>query len=148
MDGQNDKIIPGAALCAQGDRPFRGLSPFGNNFLSRLEGVEMHGASILQNVTLVDTPGILSGQKQRLGRNYDYEQVMKWFAERADLIIIMFDAHKLDISDELKGAIDVLKGHEDKIRCILNKADQIDRQQLMRGELHQGTCFVWIPFYC
>ena len=44
----------------------------------------------------------------------------------------MFDAHKLDISDELKGAIDVLKGHEDKIRCILNKADQIDRQQLMR----------------
>ena len=48
------------------------------------------------------------------------------------MIILLFDAHKLDISDELKGAIDVLKGHEDKIRCILNKADQIDRQQLMR----------------
>jgi hypothetical protein len=45
---------------------------------------------------------------------------------------LLFDAHKLDISDELKGAIDVLKGHDDKIRCILNKADQIDRQQLMR----------------
>jgi hypothetical protein len=54
------------------------------------------------------------------------------FLQRADLIILLFDAHKLDISDELKGAIDVLKGHEDKIRCILNKADQIDRQQLMR----------------
>lgn len=52
--------------------------------------------------------------------------------QRADLILLLFDAHKLDISDELKGAIDVLKGHEDKIRCILNKADQIDRQQLMR----------------
>lgn len=48
------------------------------------------------------------------------------------MILLLFDAHKLDISDELKGAIDALKGHEDKIRCILNKADQIDRQQLMR----------------
>ena len=82
-----DKIIPGAALCSQGDRPFRGLSPFGNNFLSRFEGVEMD-SPILNNITLVDTPGILSGQKQSIGRNYDYEQVMKWFAERADLIVM------------------------------------------------------------
>lgn len=28
--------------------------------------------------------------------------MVKWFADRADMIIIMFDAHKLDISDELK----------------------------------------------
>jgi GTPase SAR1 family protein len=132
MDGENDKIIPGAALCAQGDRPFRGLSPFGNNFLSRLEGVEMYGSPALQNITLVDTPGILSGHKQRLGRNYDYEQVMKWFAERADLIIIMFDAHKLDISDELKRVIELMIPHQDKIRVVLNKADQISTQQLMR----------------
>jgi len=126
-----DKIIPGAALCSQADRPFRGLSGFGNNFLSRFEGVEMD-ASILNNITLVDTPGILSGQKQNIGRNYEYEQVMKWFAERADLIIIMFDAHKLDISDELKRVIEILKPHQDKMRVLLNKADSISTQQLMR----------------
>lgn len=103
--GHQDKIIPGAALCSQSDRPFTGLSPFGNNFLSRLEGVELN-SPLLKNVTIVDTPGILSGAKQR-GRNYDYESVMKWFAERADLIIIMFDAHKLDISDELKDIMQV-----------------------------------------
>lgn len=126
-----DKIVPGAALCSQADRPFRGLSPFGNNFLSRFEGVEMD-SPILNNITLVDTPGILSGQKQSIGRNYDYEQVMKWFAERADLIIIMFDAHKLDISDELKRVIELLKPHQDKMRVLLNKADAISTQQLMR----------------
>ena len=113
------------------DLPFRGLERFGVNFLSRLEGSQLP-SSVLRSVTLVDTPGILSGEKQRTNRGYDFTKVVKWFAEKADLIVLLFDAHKLDISDELKGTIDAIKGHEDKIRCILNKADQIDRQQLMR----------------
>mmetsp|Transcript_2007 Transcript_2007/g.2808 ORF Transcript_2007/g.2808 Transcript_2007/m.2808 type:complete len:734 (+) Transcript_2007:100-2301(+) len=137
LGNRGDKIVPGAALCSQTDRPFRGLSVFGNNFLSRFEGIELEdtaddAAFILHNVTLVDSPGILSGQKQQIGRHYDYEQVMKWFAERADLIIIMFDAHKLDISDELKRVIELLIPHQDKIRVVLNKADMITTQQLMR----------------
>lgn len=131
LDGEKDKVIPGAALCSQADRPFRGLSPFGNNFLSKLEAVEMD-APILRNITLVDTPGILSGAKQSVGRNYDYDSVMKWFAERSDLIIIMFDAHKLDISDELKRVIEMMKPHADKVRVVLNKADSVSTQQLMR----------------
>jgi len=131
LDGEKDKIIPGAALVSQSDRPFRGLSPFGNNFLSKLEAVELD-APILRNITLVDTPGILSGAKQSVGRNYDYDAVMKWYAERADLIIIMFDAHKLDISDELKRVIEMMKPHADKVRVVLNKADSVSTQQLMR----------------
>jgi len=131
LHGRTEKIVPGAALCSQTDRPFRGLSPFGNNFLSRLEGAELD-APILQNVTLIDTPGILAGQKQSIGRNYDYDAVMKWFAERADLIIIMFDAHKLDISDELKRVIEMMSPHADKVRVVLNKADGVDTQQLVR----------------
>jgi hypothetical protein len=107
------------------------LERFGVSFLSRFEGSQLP-SSVLRSITLIDTPGILSGEKQRTNRGYDFTKVVASFAEKADLIILLFDAHKLDISDELKGAIDVLKGHEDKIRCILNKADQIDRQQLMR----------------
>lgn len=60
------------------------------------------------------------------------QSVIQWFADRADLIIIMFDAHKLDISDELRVVMDALRIHQDKIRILLNKADQIDSQQLMR----------------
>jgi len=131
INGPEERTIPGNALSVHPDLPFRGLERFGVNFLSRFEGSQLP-SSVLRAITLVDTPGILSGEKQRVNRGYDFTQVVSWFADRADLIILLFDAHKLDISDELKGAIDVLKGHEDKIRCILNKADQIDRQQLMR----------------
>lgn len=131
INGPEERTIPGNALSVHPDLPFRGLERFGVSFLSRFEGSQVP-SSVLRSVTLIDTPGILSGEKQRTNRGYDFTKVVAWFAERADLIILLFDAHKLDISDELKGAIDVLKGHEDKIRCILNKADQIDRQQLMR----------------
>ena len=44
-----------------------------------------------------------------LGRAYDFVQVVEHFAERADMILLLFDAHKLDISDEFKRAIEALR---------------------------------------
>ena len=41
------------------------------------------------------------------------------------MIIVMFDAHKLDISDELKTVLDVLKPHQDKIRYV-TRSSSID----------------------
>lgn len=52
--------------------------------------------------------------------------------ERVDLILLMFDAHKLDIGDEFRRCIQSLKGNDSKIRIVLNKADLISPQQLMR----------------
>eukprot|EP01041_Mallomonas_annulata_P007422 gene7422-15164_t len=127
----SDRQVPGHALVMQSEKPFRGLSAFGNNFLTKFEGAEV-SASILRNITIIDTPGVLAGEKQRIGRDYDFSEVIRWFAERSDMIIIMFDAHKLDISDELKAVLDTLRPHQDKIKVLLNKADTVDPQALLR----------------
>ena len=67
-----------------------------------------------------------------MDRGYNFTGILEWFAERVDRILLLFDAHKLDISDEFRRSIESLRGHDDKIRIILNKADMIDHQQLMR----------------
>ena len=131
MSGPDERIIPGNTLSVSHDLPYRGLERFGVAFLNRFEGAQLP-SEVLKNITLIDTPGVLSGEKQRVARGYDFCSVISWFAARADLILMLFDAHKLDISDEFKNVIEALKGNDDKIRCVLNKADQVDRQKLMR----------------
>ena len=131
MDGPDERTIPGNALAVSHEMPYRGLERFGVSFLQRFEGAQVP-SPVLRNMTLIDTPGVLSGEKQRLNRGYDFVQVCSWFAFRADLILVLFDAHKLDISDEFRNVIESLRGNDDKIRCILNKADQVDRQRLLR----------------
>jgi predicted GTPase len=85
---------------------------------------------LLDEITIVDTPGVLSGEKQRTQRSYDFTGVISWFAAKCDLILLLFDPHKLDISDEFKRVIASLRGNDDKIRVVLNKADQVDTQQV------------------
>ncbi len=123
--------MPGNAAAIQADKPFGGLAKFGSNFLSKFN-VSETPCALLESLILVDTPGVLSGDKQRLGRSYDFPKTCSWFAEHSDLILIFFDAHKLDISDELKDVINVLRPYDDKIRIVLNKASQVGRQELMR----------------
>ncbi|KAJ0045662.1 hypothetical protein Pint_04054 [Pistacia integerrima] len=82
--------------CRPSDMPFSGLATFGSAFLSKFECSQMPHP-LLDHITLVDTPGVLSGEKQRTQRSYDFL---------------------------------ALCGHDDKIRVVLNKADQVDTQQV------------------
>uniref|UniRef100_A0A914LEY7 Uncharacterized protein n=3 Tax=Meloidogyne incognita group TaxID=654580 RepID=A0A914LEY7_MELIC len=131
MNGDEVGVIPGNALVVDSTKQFRALTKFGNAFLNRFQ-CSMLKNDVLNSVTIIDTPGILSGEKQRIDRGYDFSGVLEWFAERVDRIILLFDAHKLDISDEFKRCIEALSGNEDKIRIVLNKSDMVDHQQLMR----------------
>ncbi|KAF9290902.1 hypothetical protein BGZ88_007136 [Linnemannia elongata] len=131
MNGSEPRVIPGNAAAVSADLPFRGLDRFGQAFLTRFQ-VSQCPNPLLENLTLIDTPGILAGDKQRVERGYDFTKTIEWFAQRSDLILLFFDSHKLDISDEFKSSIFALKGHEEKVRVILNKSDMVDQQQLMR----------------
>jgi len=131
MGGPDERNVPGNTIAVQADMPFSGLTRFGQAFLSKFECSQMPHP-LLDHITFVDTPGVLSGEKQRTQRSYDFTGVTEWFASKCDLILLLFDPHKLDISDEFKRVIMSLRGHDDKIRIVLNKADQVDTQQLMR----------------
>ncbi|XP_022142482.1 EH domain-containing protein 1-like [Momordica charantia] len=131
MSGPDERSVPGNTIAVHADMPFSGLTSFGGAFLSKFECSQMPHP-LLDQITFVDTPGVLSGEKQRTQRSYDFTGVISWFAAKCDLILLLFDPHKLDISDEFKRVIGSLRGQDDKIRVVLNKADQVDTQQLMR----------------
>ena len=107
MFGDSERVIPGNAAAVSADLPFNSLQQFGSGFLNRFEVVQVP-SPVLKSITFIDTPGVLSGEKQRLNRTYDFAEVIHYFADRADRILILFDAHKLDISDEMKAAIEAL----------------------------------------
>ncbi|XP_064401366.1 uncharacterized protein LOC135347339 isoform X3 [Halichondria panicea] len=71
MHGPNEQVTPGNALAVDPTRQFGALRSFGNAFFSRFEASFLP-SPVLESITLIDTQGILSGEKQRLHRGYSY----------------------------------------------------------------------------
>jgi len=131
VHGEEEHVIKGNAAAVLPQLPYQGLSCFGSSFLASFQAL-VQPADILREITFIDTPGVLAGNKQRIGRHFDFASICAWMAQRADLVLLTFDAHKLDISDEFQEVMEVLKPYAEKVRCVLNKADQIDASNLVR----------------
>ena len=82
VHGDDLKTIKGNALTAVSDLPFSGLSSFGTGFLNKFSAAVV-SAPLLKQLSIIDTPGVLSGEKQRNSRGYDFAKVCRWFAERS-----------------------------------------------------------------
>ncbi|KAL7696340.1 N-terminal EH-domain containing protein/Dynamin family/50S ribosome-binding GTPase/Domain of unknown function (DUF5600) [Lotmaria passim] len=132
MYGEKTQQIPGRVLMADARQPFRGLSQFGDAFAECFAGV-VAPHPILRSVSFVDTPGILEAAGDAHSRRYNYADVCRWFVEKSDLVFFLFDPTKLDAGPELRQVFSQsLKNHESKIRIVMNKADTVRPQELMR----------------
>jgi EH domain-containing protein 3 len=116
MYGDREKVMPGNALTSQHDTPFHSLRNYGTNYLDKLEAA-MVPAPILRRISLIDSPGVQAGEKQKGGRGYDYLAVMRWWAKHSSRILLLFDPSKLDISDEFREVVEELKGQQGKVRA-------------------------------
>nr|KAG5698864.1 hypothetical protein BaRGS_019716 [Batillaria attramentaria] len=130
MHGPRHRIIKGIQLVSDKKNHFSPLQKFGLRFLEQFQGIEIP-SKLLERVVLVDTPGIIENKKQQT-RGYPFNDVCKWFIDRAQLIFLIFDPSKLDVGSELEVLFTQLKGQEAKLRLILNKADMVSAQELMR----------------
>ena len=124
------KNTEGVVLVSDKMKEFSPLESYGQNFMERFTGVGLPHP-LLKKVTFVDTPGIIENRKQQ-ERGYPFNAVIQWFIDRAELVFIVFDPTKLDVGLELETLFKQLKGKESQIRLILNKADSIAPQELMR----------------
>merc|ERR1712216_449521 len=61
----------------------------------------------------------------QMDRGYDFARVTRWFAERADVILLFFDPDKPGTTGEtLHILTKALVGVDHKLHIVLNKADQ------------------------
>ncbi|KAH0944705.1 hypothetical protein HN011_006712 [Eciton burchellii] len=128
MHGEEEEVLDGTQLAA--DWTFSGLQKFGQGLLDRLKGLRLNN-KLLEKVNIVEIPGILEIRKQ-VQRLFPFNDACQWFIDRADIIFLVYDPAKLDVGPETEAILDQLKGREYQTRIILNKADQVKPEELMR----------------
>merc|ERR1711953_861525 len=130
MYGDTEEEVDGTQLSAEW--AFSSLQMFGQEFLKKLRGKKMPN-KLLEKATFAEIPGVLeTGTIRKIDRRYPFNDACQWFIDHADLIVLVYDYAKLDIGPETEALLDQLKGRETQVRILLNKADEITAEELLK----------------
>ena len=120
-DKANDR--EGEAIVGDPSLPWKGLKSFGLQLVNHLRLRHCPDPK-LEGITLVDSPGMIDSP-DGTDRGYDFRSVVRWFALRSDVIMLMFDGDKPGTTGETLNALTAsLHGLEDRLVIVFNKADR------------------------
>eukprot|EP00931_Biecheleriopsis_adriatica_P045635 TRINITY_DN26133_c0_g1_i1.p1 TRINITY_DN26133_c0_g1~~TRINITY_DN26133_c0_g1_i1.p1 ORF type:complete len:635 (-),score=127.74 TRINITY_DN26133_c0_g1_i1:49-1953(-) len=118
------------------NRPYAELQRFGQIFSGHLRrkrlvlpqtSVMPYGLQIVDTPGMIDLPVNAESMNESRGRGYNFVEVVRWWAKRSDLILLLFDPDKPGTTGE---TLDVLtkslSGLNHKFLVILNKVDKLD----------------------
>ncbi|KUF79257.1 Sarcalumenin [Phytophthora nicotianae] len=132
VGGARDERLDGAALVRHAQFGFGDVQRlFGREFVSQVELKVVAGSQLLDEggLMIVDSPGMIDPPGNSLDRTdedrgYDFKRVVQWFADRADVILVMFDPDKPGTTFETLDVLtNSLQGMSSKVLLILNKVD-------------------------
>lgn len=121
---------------------FNSLSQFGPTLIHHTQlkvrnDIKTSEFMMVDSPGMIDSPasmgGMLQGKNQDsktnyMDRGYDFPGVVRWFAERADIVLLFFDPDKPGTTGEtLSVLLHSLGGMDHKLMIILNKADQFEK---------------------
>ncbi|CAM9203809.1 unnamed protein product [Hapterophycus canaliculatus] len=144
--GPSDIDQDGPALVGDPDMGFVGLRQFGPTLTHHTE-LKVRSGTSTNSFMMVDSPGMIDSPMSRsmyerpgpddsagrrrgsdTSRGYDFEGVVRWFAERADVILLFFDPDKPGTTGETLSILtNSLPGMDHKLYIVLNKADQFKK---------------------
>ena len=149
--GPKDVDQDGPALVGDPDIGFEGLRQFGPTLIHHAqlkvrEGVKNQNFMMVDSPGMIDSPVSSGGMSMGFGiggspthssgstsqavmdRGYDFQGVVRWFAERADVVLLFFDPDKPGTTGEtLSILLHSLGGMDHKLLIVLNKADQFKK---------------------
>lgn len=127
--GAEDKDSDGPTLVGDPDMGFASLRRFGPTLIHH---TQLKQRDTQLDFMLVDSPGMIDApvnlnQKGNhvMDRGYDFPGVVRWLAQRADIVMLFFDPDKPGTTGETMDVLlRCLSGMDHKLIIILNKADQ------------------------